>query len=258
MVEQTTKQSNQQMTYMKHLTELLQRLMRVLILFIILLVVAFFFADSILEWLKQDPAASQMDWYAFHLTDAIRVYLQIAFIVALGLTLPFALFQLWRFASPGLEAKERKSILLYLPAAVLLFVLGILFAYLIIWPMVVRFLLAMADQVGAEQLIGIAQYFSFLFNLILPFALVFELPLIVMFLTRIGIINPRKLSKTRKFAYFALVVIATMITPPDFISDILVAVPLILLFEFSLLLSKFVYRKRLKAMEEIESPDVEN
>lgn len=239
---------NQQMTYIKHLSELTRRLTRVLILFVLLLIVAFFFADTILQYLKKDPAASQISWHAFHLTDAIRVYLQIAFVVALGVTIPFAFYQLWQFAVPGLSEKERKPILLYLPAALFLFVLGILFAYMILFPMVVGFLSAMAENVGAEQIIGIAQYFSFLFNLVLPFGLIFELPLVVMFLTRIGIINPQSLSKVRKVAYLVLVIIATFVTPPDLISDILVAVPLILLFEISLLLSRIVYRKRMKRM----------
>lgn len=239
-------QSNPQMTYIKHLSELVRRLTRVLILFVVLFIGAFFFADHILQYLKNDPAASQISWHAFHLTDAIRVYMQIAFIVALGLTIPFALYQLWGFAAPGLEEKERRPILLYLPAAILLFVLGVLFAYVILFPMVVEFLSAMAVNVGAEQKIGIAQYFGFLFNLILPFGLIFELPLVVMFLTRIGIINPKTMSKMRKISYLVLVVIATFVTPPDPISDILVAIPLILLFEISLLLSRLVYRKRLK------------
>ncbi len=239
-------QSNQQMTYIKHLSELLRRLTRVLILFVLLFIVAFFFADTILQYLKDDPAASQILWHAFHLTDAIRVYLQIAFIVALSLTIPYVFYQLWQFAAPGLEEKERRPILMYLPAAFLLFVLGVLFAYVILFPMIVGFLSNMAENVGAEQKIGIAQYFSFLFNLILPFGLIFELPLVIMFLTRIGLINPKTLGKTRKLSYFVLVILATLVTPPDLISDVLVAIPLILLFEVSLLLSKLVYRKRLK------------
>lgn len=237
------------MTYIGHLTELLRRLLKVLIFFVLALIAVFIFASPILEWLKQDPAAKQINWYAFHLTDAIRVYLQIAFVGAVALTIPFLLYQLWRFVAPGLEEKERKGVLLFLPFALLLFVLGIMFAYIVLWPMVVRFLLLMADQVGANQLIGIAQYFSFLFNLVLPFGLIFELPLIVMFLTYIGIITPATLKKTRKISYFVLVVVATCITPPDMISDILVSVPLILLFEMSLFLSRLVYRKRLKRIE---------
>lgn len=242
------------MPYMKHLTELLRRLMRVLLLFIATLIVAFFFADSILQLLKQDPAARQLSWYAFHLTDAIRVYLQIAFLVATAVTIPFGLYQVWRFAAPGLKASERRSIVLYLPAAILFFILGIAFAYGIIWPLLVRFMLAMSAQVGAEQLIGLSQYFSFLFNLLLPFGLIFELPLVVLFLTRIGILQPATLSKARKYAYLVLVILATFITPPDIVSDILVAIPLLLLFEVSVLLSKIVYRKRLKHSNDSEQP----
>lgn len=90
------------------------------------------------------------------------------------------------------------------------------------------------------------KYFKFMINLTLPFGFMFEIPLVVMFLTSLGIINPMILSKARKMSYFALIVVSILITPPDFVSDLLVIVPLLVLYEFSVTLSKFVYRKKLK------------
>jgi sec-independent protein translocase protein TatC len=93
---------------------------------------------------------------------------------------------------------------------------------------------------------GIAQYFSFMFNIVLPMSILFELPIVVMFLTKIRVLNPQRLQKMRRVAYLLLIIIATMVTPPDLISDILVSVPLILLYEFSIFLSRLVYRKQLE------------
>jgi sec-independent protein translocase protein TatC len=96
------------------------------------------------------------------------------------------------------------------------------------------------------------KYFRFLMNMTLPFGVLFELPAVVMFLTALGIINPFVLSKIRKYAYFVLILIAIVITPPDFMSDFVVTLPLLLLYEISINLSKFVYKKRMKKMQEEE------
>jgi sec-independent protein translocase protein TatC len=108
---------------------------------------------------------------------------------------------------------------------------------------------AVAKSMGLEQLYGVTQYISFLLNILLPISLLFELPLLILFLTRIGILNPRMLQKMRRVAWFILIVIGVTITPPDVISDLLVAIPLIVLYEFSVLLSIFAYRKRLAAQQ---------
>jgi len=92
---------------------------------------------------------------------------------------------------------------------------------------------------------GAAQYFTFMFNIILPLAIVFEMPIVVMFLTKIRLLNPKRLHKFRRYAYMLLVILATVITPPDAISAILVALPLIVLYEFSVFMSGFIYRKQL-------------
>lgn len=179
----------------------------------------------------------------FALSDALRVYLQFAFVVSLIITTPFAMFQLWKFVKPGLTAHEQRATLIYIPAAFLLFIIGILFAYYWIFPFIVQFMSSFSERLGAQEMYGISQYFGFMFRLILPIGIVFELPVVVMFLTRIHVLTPHMLKKFRRYAYVLLVLIAAMITPPDFVSNILVSIPLIVLYELSIWLSHRVYRK---------------
>lgn len=239
---------NSSMTYIKHLSELRGRLARVLLLFLLLFIGSFFFADELVQVVKENSLAKDLTWYALNITDAVRIYLQVAFMIALVITIPYALFEVWRFVSPGLKEEEQKVLIPFIPAAAILFIIGVLFAYYILFPMLVHFLIQIAAGMEAHPTYGIAQYFSFLFNICLPFGILFELPLVVMLLTRLGILHPVRLRKMRRYAYFALLIIAVSITPPEFIADMMVTVPLILLFEISLILSTLVYRKRLAQM----------
>lgn len=228
---------------LQHLGELRRRLIWVLLVFIVAIAVGFIYAEPIVQYLKNDPAARDIPWNVFALGDALRVYLQFAFIMALVITTPFAMFQMWKFVKPGLKPHEQKATLLYIPAAFFLFIAGILFAYYFIFPFVVHFVTSFSERLGAQEMYGISQYFGFMFRLILPVGIVFELPVIVMFLTRIRLLTPSALRKMRRYAYVLLVVVAAIITPPDFVSNILVAIPLIGLYEISILLSNRVFRK---------------
>lgn len=236
------------MTLTGHLQELRVRLIWITIFFVISLVVGFILAQPLVEYFKNSPAAEGITWNVFALSDALRVYLQFAFIIALVFTLPVILYQLWRFVAPGLTEKERKLTLWFIPFSFLLFLVGISFSYFIIFPMIVSFLTSMATQLQVQEMYGISQYFGFMFNLILPFGLLFELPVIVVFLTRLGILKPQLLIRYRKIAYLILVIISASITPPELVSQILVAVPLIILYEFSIWLSKIAAMKRDKSL----------
>ncbi|WP_339060977.1 twin-arginine translocase subunit TatC [Tepidibacillus marianensis] len=240
------------MTVIGHLEELRKRLIFVIIFFVISLVIGFFLAQPVIEFFKSSPAAKNIPWNVFRLTDALRVYMQFSFFIGLTLSIPFVLFQVWRFISPGLTKRERKSTTWFIPAAFILFLIGISFGYFIIFPMLVKFMSELSKQMGVQEMYGMAQYFGFMFNMIIPFGILFELPVIVLFLTRLGILTPKILIKFRKIAYLILVVIAASITPPEIVSEILVSIPLILLYEISIWLSKIGSRKREKALEASE------
>ncbi|WP_442951666.1 twin-arginine translocase subunit TatC [Paenibacillus sp. GYB003] len=227
----------------EHLTELRKRLIWVVAVLVVAMIGGFFAAKPIIVYLMHtEPASSIVSLNTFSPWDAIRLYMQFSFAIGLVVTLPFALTQIWLFVKPGLHEHEQKATLRYIPGAVLLFLLGLSFAYFVIFPMAFYFTSTVTKSLSLTETYGAAQYFSFMFNILIPMALLFELPVVVMFLTKLRILNPARLKKLRRYAYLVLVVIATFVTPPDFISDILVAVPMILLYEISIMLSAKIYK----------------
>lgn len=227
----------------EHLTELRKRLIWIVVVLVLAMIGGFFAAKPIIVYLMHtEPASSIISLNTFSPWDAIRLYMQFSFAVGLVVTLPFALTQIWLFVKPGLMEHEQKATLRYIPGAVFLFLLGLAFAYFIIFPMAFYFTSTVTKSLSLTEMYGAAQYFTFMFNILIPMAILFELPVVVMFLTKLRILNPVRLKKLRRYAYLVLVVIATLVTPPDFISDILVAVPMIILYEVSIMLSAKVYK----------------
>lgn len=233
------------MALVDHLTELRRRILAVVIVLVVTLIGGLFAASYLLDYLKSTPPANTMEWHAFSLWDGVQLYMQVAFVFSLVVTLPFTLYQLWAFVKPGLRPVERDAALRYVPFASILFVVGLLFGYSVVFRMAIYFTSKVNRSMGLTETYGIMQYFQFMFSIVLPVSLLFELPIVVMFLTHIRILNPQRLKKMRRIAYLVLVIIGTTLTPPDFISDISVSVPLILLYEFSVSLSARIYRKQL-------------
>ncbi|WP_091069758.1 twin-arginine translocase subunit TatC [Paenibacillus sp. NFR01] len=238
---------DEEMSVVDHLTELRKRIIYILLVFVAGLIGGLFAAKPIYDYLVTADSVKGFVLHAFSFWDGIGMYMKIAGAVSLVFTVPFTAYQLWAFVSPGLRPVERSVTLRYVPYVFVLFVLGLAFGYYVIFPMALSFTVSVTRSMGLEETYGIAEYFSFMFSLVIPLALLFELPLVVMFLTRLRLLNPLRLRKIRRYAYFALVFIAVVITPPDFISDLLVTVPLLALYEFSVLLSSLVYRKQLAA-----------
>lgn len=233
-----------------HLTELRNRIIWVLVIFVAAFIASFVVTGDVVKYFE--ARAGDLTFNVFGPADALKIYIQFAFIIALVVTFPFIMYHLWKFVSPGLRENERKSAGIFIIPATLLFISGLAFGYYVLFPMLLSFMLKFAVDMGTKQTFGIAQYFSTMFNLVIPFALLCELPVVVMFLTRLRILNPMRMSKIRGYAYIILVIISTAITPPDFISDFLVIVPLILLYEVSIIISRVIYRKQLLEDEEWE------
>ena len=236
-----------EMSVYDHLVELRKRILIVLVFFVLAMICGLFLSRPMILFLQSAPEAQNIPMNAFKLTDPFKVYFQFAFIIALILTSPLALYQLWAFVSPGLYEHERKVTLAYIPVSVLLFLGGIFFAYFMLFPFVIDFVSTLADRLNIHEMYGINEYFSFLLQLTLPFGFLFQLPIVVMFFTRLGIIQPMMLVKIRKYAYFILLVIAGLITPPDIVSHLMVTFPLFILYEISIFISRFSYKKALKA-----------
>lgn len=243
-----------EMSVYEHISELRKRIIIILVFFTIALIGGFFLAQPLITFLQSSPTAEHLPMNAFKLTDPIRIFMTFAFASALVLVFPVILYQLWAFVSPGLEKHERKVTLSYIPIAFFLFLFGIAFAYFVLFPFIIGFMGDLANRLNITEQYGINEYFTFLFQVTLPFGLLFQLPVIVMFLTRLGLVTPAFLGQIRKYAYFVLLVIAGFITPPDLLSHLMVTLPLLLLYEFSIFISRMTYRKvkRLEAEYEKE------
>lgn len=238
------------LTIIEHIDELRSRLIVIAGFFIAAVAGSFFLAKPLINFLQVDGEAENITLNAFNVIDPVMIYLKVIIFIAVILISPLLMYQLWAFISPGLHERERQVTLGYIPFTFLLSIGGIAFAYMVLLPYVMRFMMNLSMDLGIVQTIGINEYFNFLFQLTIPFAVIFQLPIVLLFLTRLGILNPTKLVQIRKYAYFALFVIAAFITPPDLFSHLFVTVPLFILYEVSIIISRFGYRKYLKAEQQ--------
>jgi len=234
------------MDVVSHLSELRNRILVTLAFFIAFFIGGFIYVEEIYAFFVNDI---DMELTVISPGEIIWIYFSMAGIVAIAGTLPIIAYQIWAFIKPGLTPHERKVSLPYIPVIFVLFVAGLAFGYFIFIKLIFPFLLSLNDGMF-DVMFTVDRYFKFLFRVTIPFAIMFELPIIAMFLTGLGMLNPDAMKKYRKYAYFALIVISTMLTPPDFILPLIVSIPFILLYEVSIYLSKTVYRKKLKKHEE--------
>jgi sec-independent protein translocase protein TatC len=242
-----------EMSVIEHITELRKRLVIIVVFFFLAVIAGFLLSRPIIVYLQHTDEAKNLTLNAFNLTDPLMVYMQFAFIIAFVITSPIILFQLWSFVSPGLYEKERRVTLSYIPISLLLFLAGVSFSYFILFPFVVDFMERISKDLEINQVIGIHEYFTFLLQLTVPFGVLFQLPVVIMFLTRLGIVTPMFLSKVRKYAYFVLLVIAALITPPELTSHLMVSIPLFILYEISIWVSRISYRNAQKLRFEEEN-----
>ncbi|MFB5664343.1 twin-arginine translocase subunit TatC [Alteribacillus sp. HJP-4] len=238
------------MSVVDHMEELRRRILFVGAFLLAAMILGLFLAPGIISYLQSTPEAEDFPMNVFKLTDPLKLYMNFAFFIGLIVVFPLLLFQLWAFISPGLMEKERKVTLAYIPVATLLFFGGLAFAYFILFPNVILFLSNLSDRLNVTEQYGVNDYFAFLLQLTLPFGFLFQLPVVIMFLTRLGLVTPAWLRHVRKYAYFALLVIAGFITPPEIVSHVMVTLPLFILYEISILVSRFSYKKVLKAEQE--------
>ncbi|WLR53236.1 twin-arginine translocase subunit TatC [Bacillus tianshenii] len=239
------KERDKSMNVVDHLGELRKRIIITGSAFFIFLIASFIYVGDIYEWFVKDL---DIQLTVLSPTEVVWVYFMFAGVIAIAATIPVAAWQIWLFVKPGLTPNEQKITLSYIPALFILFAGGLSFGYFVILPIVMNFLMSLSEDMF-QTMFTTEKYFQFVMRMTLPFGVLFELPVVTMFLTSIGIIDPYKLSKIRKYAYFVLVVISVLISPPDFLSDVLVIIPLLFLYECSIFVSKFVYKRRLKKLK---------
>ena len=222
-----------------HLEELRKRIIYSLISVIPTTVVCFFLAPKIINFLRR-PYGGKLVFISP--PEAFIVNIKVAIGAGIITAFPFIAYQIWKFVAPGLYPKEKKVFLGLILLSSMLFAGGVAFAYFVIVPLAFKFLLKFSYN-WFEPLFTVGKYFSFLFKLMIAFGLVFQTPVIVLFLVATGVVSVDALKRYRRHVWVASFVIGAVLTPPDVLSQVMMSLPLILLFEFSLLLGRLVVRR---------------
>ncbi|MFT7538297.1 MAG: sec-independent protein translocase protein TatC [Lysobacterales bacterium] len=229
------------MTLFQHMDELRSRLTQAVLAIIVCSIGAYVFIDPILEFIIK-PVGTLVFTAP---SDAFFARVILAILSGCIFSLPVVLFHVWRFVGLGLKAKESKSIMFYGPVSLGLFFIGGLFAYYVIVPIAIEFLLGFATE-SITPMITIKNYVSFVGTLILAFGVVFELPLILLFLAHIGIATAEFLEQKRRYAVIIILIVSALITPPDFITQLMMAGPLVILYEIGILAIKISGKRKLR------------
>jgi sec-independent protein translocase protein TatC len=237
------------MTLLEHLEDLRRALLSSLVAALVAMALCWFWSQPLLDWLIK-PILSAADGVYFHAPlEAFMTRLKIAAICGIFLVLPYIFYKFYGFIIPGLYARERKVITPLLISSTALFYLGVAFAYLIIIPKVVTFMLSFGTA-NMQPLIGIEPYFAFVARLCLAFGIVFELPLVILFLSLIGVVNPRMLLRTWRYALIIVAIMAALLTPPDVVSQLLMLIPVMLLYLLSVGVAIVVTRRRRRTSDD--------
>ncbi len=240
--------------FISHLIELRDRLLRIILCVLVVFFGLAAYANEIYSFLagpllKHLPEHSTM--IAIDVASPFFTPFKLTFIVALFASVPVILYQFWAFVAPGLYKQEQRLILPLLIASSLLFYLGVAFAYFVVFPIVFGFLTASAPE-GVAVMTDIAKYLDFVLALFFAFGLCFEVPVFTIVLVWTGVTSPADLSEKRPYVIVGVFVIAMFLTPPDAISQTLLAVPMWMLFELGLVFSRFFVRKT-----DVDYPDDE-
>ena len=234
-----------------HLIELRRRLLYCIAALVVTFGIAMYFAEDIFGFLVHPLLAAGQDTVIYtEIFEAFFVQVKVAFFAAMMIAFPVIANQLWQFVAPGLYRKEKKALLPFLLATPLLLLLGAAMAYYIAIPMALHFLLGFDGVVGGvkrEALPAIGHYLSFTMQFLFGFGLAFLLPVLLMLLERAGIVTRQQLVGARRYAIVAAFAIAAVLTPPDIGSQLLLAIPLVILYEFALIGIWFTERSREKA-----------
>ncbi|HEY4484995.1 MAG TPA: twin-arginine translocase subunit TatC [Nitrospiria bacterium] len=228
-----------------HLEELRSRLIKVLWAVLGGMALAYAVSDVLIGWLKRPLAA---DLYFFSPTEAFWMTMKVSFFAGLFLSLPVILYQLWRFVGPGLLPGERRLALPFVLVGCLFFILGLLFCYFIVAPFALAFLVGFGTEQGLKPVFSIGLYIDFLLKFLLAFGVIFELPLVITILAKLGLVTPQFLSRHRRYAVLANAVLAAVLTPTaDVFNMMLMMLPLLLFYELGIWGARFFGRKPLRS-----------
>ncbi len=243
------KSTKEVMGIVDHLGEVRKRLFTIIVVFFIFAIASFNYADDLVNILIEN--SKNLGYFLVYLApgELFSQYIKVSLILGITLSSPVILFQVWAFIKPGLKKGEKASVFLSLFFGLACFLIGAAFAYLIAVPMMLNFFMTVDQNQIVSPTISIQNYIGFVLSTLLTFGIVFEMPVVTVLLTQLGLIKAEWLVKSRKVVIVMLFLIGALITPPEVVSQILVAVPMLLLFEISVILSKLIGRKkRIKEM----------
>lgn len=229
-------------SFMSHLVELRDRLLRCVIALALVFICLFPWARDIYSMLAKPllaslPAGGQL--IATEVTAPFFVPIKVTMMAALVIALPYVLYQIWAFVAPGLYAHEKKLVVPLIITSTFLFLCGMAFAYFLVFPIVFHFIISVAPE-GVAVMTDIGKYLDFVLTLFVAFGVTFEVPVAVVILVRMGMVSVAKLREIRPYVIVSAFVIGAIFTPPDMVSQIMLAVPLWLLYEIGILVAQWV------------------
>lgn len=234
------------LTITEHLGEMRRRIVYVLIAVLLVSIGAYSFIDEILAFITDAGGVEELVF--INPTEAFFVIIKLSLLVGVLGAMPFILYQVWKYVGVALKKNERKYLIYFGPISFILFLIGAGFAFRSVLPLGIRFLLSFSKE-NISPMITLNAYVSFLSKMITAFGLMFELPLVILFLSKIGVVTPEALKKGRKYAIIGIFIIAALLTPPDVVSQVMLAIPILLLYEIGIWICMSVTKKRNKKLE---------
>ncbi|MDL2281254.1 twin-arginine translocase subunit TatC [Selenomonadales bacterium OttesenSCG-928-I06] len=239
------------MSIINHLDELRKRIIIIAAVFIVTTCCSFYFSEQIVNFIT--ISAGKLHYTL--IGEAFFVRMKVSVVAGIIISLPVIIYQIWLFISPGLRDSEKKAGIYLVPSAVFLFYLGTAFSYFLVLPSIIDFLQSFQTE-NLQEILTLDKYTTFVFSFVLPFGFVFQLPVVIIILTKFGIINPYKLQKYRKYFILIAFIVGAVISPtPDILSQCMIAIPTILLFEIGLILAKITAKSK-KDEEPEETEDI--
>ena len=248
-------------SFTSHFVELRSRLIKSIIFIFLIFVISYTFAEQIYSFLvdpyanavKDDKTSRRLIFTALH--ETFITYLKVAFFSAIFLGSPLLLIQIYKFIAPGLYKNEKKALLPYLISTPILFLLGGLLVYYLVMPLAIKFFLSFETMGSTSNLpiqleAKVNEYLSLIMRLIFAFGISFQLPILLNLLARIGVVNSEYLRKRRRYVIVIIFTIAAILTPPDPITQVGLAIPLLLLYELSIFTVKFTEKKSEENLED--------
>jgi len=229
-----------------HLLELRNRLIKAVVAVLIAFVPCAFFANRLFEFvatplMKQMPEGSSM--ISTSVIAPFMVPIKLALIVALVIAMPVVLYQIWSFVAPGLYRKEKRFAVPLLASSIILFYVGVFFAYFMVFPLAFKFLVA-TTPVGVKMMTDISSYLDFATKMVLAFGVAFEIPVATVLLIWTGIVKLETMTENRGYVLIGIAVVAALITPPDAVSMLMMAIPMYLLYELGILAGRVIQKQK--------------